>query len=146
MTHSRLSDLYLANKIKLNYLQEYLSWPPWSSLWVLILLNIKSHESQKTHLTVKILTFLPKYSSRKLAEWNADFFENNWTLWQWPMAPTFYAYIFCKNIYFDFSKKKKKKKKNKRSRRTCIAPLACTHMIFKQDIAGDTNPLPQIYL
>ena len=25
---------------------------------------------------------------------------------------------------------------NKRSRRTCIAPLACTHMIFKQDISG----------
>ena len=29
---------------------------------------------------------------------------------------------------------------NKRSRRTCIAPLACIHMIFKQDIAGKSPP------
>ena len=35
---------------------------------------------------------------------------------------------------------------DKRSRRTCIAPLACIHMIFKQGIAGHTNPLAQIYL
>ena len=35
---------------------------------------------------------------------------------------------------------------NKRSRRTCIAPLACIYVIFKQGIAGDINPLTQIYL
>ena len=38
------------------------------------------------------------------------------------------------------------KKKNMRSRRTCIAPLTCIHVIFKQVIAGDTNLHAEIYL